>query len=98
EEETLARMPARLGHALAPLGRERLAGGEGVHGEHEACGLELAPQRIEIGQRRIATVPEARAHGCGFESERRDTLQLRDRGFYALQRQHGARKQPSRVC
>src|SRR5262245_56589481 len=90
-------MPARLGHALPPLGRERLAGGEGVHREHEARGLELAPQRIELGQGGIATVPEARTYGRGFEAERRDTLQLGDRGLHALERQHGARKEPPRV-
>jgi len=68
-----------------------------VHGEHHARGLELAPEGIELGQRGIATVPEAGPHGRRLEAERVDALQLGERRLDALQRQHGARKEPSPV-
>ena len=90
-------MAARLRHALAPVGRERLARGEGVHGEHDARGFELAPERVELGQRGIAAVPEAGAHCRRLEAERGDAPELGDRRLDALERQHGAGKQPSPV-
>ena len=68
-----------------------------MHGEHDAEGFEFAPERIELGQRRIAAVPEARAHGGRLEPLLRHATQLGDRVLDALDRQHRARKEAAAV-
>ena len=68
-----------------------------MHGQHHPGGLELAPQRVELGQGGIAAVPEARPHRRRLEAELGDAPELRDRRLHALQGQHRAGKQPRPV-
>ena len=68
-----------------------------MHRQHHAELLELAPEQIEVGQRWIAAVPEAGADGGRLESLLRHAPQLGDRVLDALDRQHGARKEPPPV-
>src|SRR5438552_11094358 len=65
EEQTVA-APARAGDALAPLRGQGLPRGKGMHGEHHAEVFELSPERIELGQRGLAPVPEAGPDGGGL--------------------------------
>src|SRR5262249_28073593 len=59
--------------------------------------IELAPERIELGKRRIAPVPEAGPYRRSAEALFRYPAQFLDRALDALDRQHRAREEPRAI-
>ena len=68
-----------------------------MHGEHHAELFELSPERIELGQRGIAPVPEAGPDGRGLEATLGHPPQLGDRLLDALDGEDGAGEEPPPV-